>query len=532
MIKKSNENIAVIGSGLSAIGAIRSLIDSGHKPTVIDFGEELSTEKKALISDLSKKPTKDWTNTELSNLIKSPNDSSKSPLSIPKKFLYGSDYFYGRSKKNLPIYKNKDIPPLSYAFGGLSSGWGAAALPISEGDLENWPISWEEIDEAFDRILSNLPYSAVEDRLSDKFKIYQDNPQALKISNGASMLLESLNKSYQKENKDILFGQARLLIDSDKCKYYGHSMSGCVYGSIYQASEEINNLIKDNKITYLNNCIVDSLEEDENKVYVNFYKLENGENGTLLKKEFDRVFLAAGATNSTRIVLNSKKLYDEDVNLRARGSYVLPFFSFRKLHSNWPNCNTHPELFVVFRNNTVSKWVHVQISTVNELFIYRLGVDLTKNPLIKKLKEFLINHIFFAFINLHSEYGGYYNIHIKKDENKNHTNTLFSRYFAKNAPFKIIISTIFTLTKIFLRAYSLPIIFLMKNNTSAYHVGCTMPMKSSQTNKLDTDFLGRIKSWKRVHIVDSSVFPSLPGTTIGLLLIANAYRIVKRIYVK
>ena len=72
----------------------------------------------------------------------------------------------------------------------------------------------------------------------------------------------------------------------------------------------------------------------------------------------------------------------------------------------------------------------------------------------------------------------------------------------------------------------------MKNNTSAYHVGCTMPMKSSQTNKLDTDFLGRIKSWKRVHIVDSSVFPSLPGTTIGLLLIANAYRIVKRIYVK
>ena len=104
MIEKSNENIAVIGSGLSAIGAIRSLIDSGHKPTVIDFGEELSAEKKALISDLGKKPTKDWTNTELSNLIKGPNDSSKSPLSIPKKFLYGSDYFYGRSKKNLPIY--------------------------------------------------------------------------------------------------------------------------------------------------------------------------------------------------------------------------------------------------------------------------------------------------------------------------------------------------------------------------------------------------------------------------------------------
>jgi hypothetical protein len=449
MIKTNSENIAIIGSGLSAIGAIRGLVDLGYKPTVIDFGETLKDDKKKLISGLRKKPAKYWSNKELFNLIKSSNHSSENFYSIPKKLLFGSDYFYGRSKKNLPIYKNEDVPPLSYAFGGLSSGWGAAALPISKSDVENWPISWKEIDEAFEKILGNLPYSAVKDRLSRKFKIYQDKPQALKISKGATMLLNSLNKSHLIKDQNILFGQARLLIDSNKCKYYGHSMSGCVYGSIYQASEEIEGLIKENKITYLNNCIVDSLEEEKNKVHINFYKLNNSEKEILLKKEFDRVFLAAGATNSTRIVLNSKKLYNENVILRARGSYILPFFSFRKLNSNWPNCNTHPELFVVFKNNRVSKWVHVQISTVNELFIYRLGIDFTRNNFIKKLKEFLLNHIFFAFINLDSEYGGYYNIHIKKDENKNHTNTLFSKYFSKNAPFKIIISTIFTLTKIF-----------------------------------------------------------------------------------
>jgi len=45
---------------------------------------------------------------------------------------------------------------------------------------------------------------------------------------------------------------------------------------------------------------------------------------------------------------------------------------------------------------------------------------------------------------------------------------------------------------------------------------------------LDTDILGRVNAWEHIHVVDTSVFPSLPGTTIGLLAMANAYRIVDK----
>ena len=41
----------------------------------------------------------------------------------------------------------------------------------------------------------------------------------------------------------------------------------------------------------------------------------------------------------------------------------------------------------------------------------------------------------------------------------------------------------------------------------------------------DTDNLGRPFGWKHVHIVDTSVLPSIPGTSIGLLAMANAHRI-------
>ena len=56
---------------------------------------------------------------------------------------------------------------------------------------------------------------------------------------------------------------------------------------------------------------------------------------------------------------------------------------------------------------------------------------------------------------------------------------------------------------------------------------CTSPVGASHAARhaWETDLLGRPGGWSRVHVVDSSVFPSLPGTTVALLAMANAVRI-------
>jgi choline dehydrogenase-like flavoprotein len=41
----------------------------------------------------------------------------------------------------------------------------------------------------------------------------------------------------------------------------------------------------------------------------------------------------------------------------------------------------------------------------------------------------------------------------------------------------------------------------------------------------EVDVLGRPHGFTRVHVVDASVFPSLPATTITLSVMANAHRI-------
>jgi choline dehydrogenase-like flavoprotein len=58
----------------------------------------------------------------------------------------------------------------------------------------------------------------------------------------------------------------------------------------------------------------------------------------------------------------------------------------------------------------------------------------------------------------------------------------------------------------------------------SYHSGGTFPMRT-RPGKFETDVLGQPTGLERVHLVDASVFPSIPATTITLTVMANAHRI-------
>jgi choline dehydrogenase-like flavoprotein len=56
------------------------------------------------------------------------------------------------------------------------------------------------------------------------------------------------------------------------------------------------------------------------------------------------------------------------------------------------------------------------------------------------------------------------------------------------------------------------------------HSGGSFPMRENP-GELETDRLGRPKGFRKVHVVDASIFPSMPATTVVLALMANAHRI-------
>jgi choline dehydrogenase-like flavoprotein len=62
----------------------------------------------------------------------------------------------------------------------------------------------------------------------------------------------------------------------------------------------------------------------------------------------------------------------------------------------------------------------------------------------------------------------------------------------------------------------------------SFHSGGTFPMRRSPSS-LETDVYGCPDGFSRVHAVDSTVFPSVPATTITLSVMANAHRIASAV---
>jgi choline dehydrogenase-like flavoprotein len=65
----------------------------------------------------------------------------------------------------------------------------------------------------------------------------------------------------------------------------------------------------------------------------------------------------------------------------------------------------------------------------------------------------------------------------------------------------------------------------MSARGKSYHWGGTFPHAERPTGRFSSDTFGRVAPWTRVHLVDASVFPTVPATTFTLTVMANAHRI-------
>jgi choline dehydrogenase-like flavoprotein len=96
----------------------------------------------------------------------------------------------------------------------------------------------------------------------------------------------------------------------------------------------------------------------------------------------------------------------------------------------------------------------------------------------------------------------------------------------QDAPNSVVTKTLHKLSKNSRNLGLMPVGPMMKRGLpgKSNHHGSTFPM-SRTPGPGETDLAGRPHGWERIHLVDSSVFPSVPATTITFTIMANAYRI-------
>ena len=523
----NSELCVVIGSGPAGVACTKALVSGGCNVTVLDSGLTLEAERRAALSAISLLPKKDWAQNNLT-MIKGNVRASES--GIPLKLAYGSDYPYRKVPGATPIICNGPESMPSHALGGLSTVWGSAVMPYRQADIQDWPLTVQDLEPAYRAVLQWMPYSALEDDLATLFPLYRDaqSLQSLPLSRQATGLLAALEKNRTALNKEgVYFGKSRLAVraaddpfGAPACVQCGLCMYGCPHGLIYSSDQTLAKLRERKQVDYRAGYTLKRITEVNGGVQLETVR----PNGEIVELHADRVFLGAGLLNSTAVLLRSLEQHNTEVLIRDSQYFLMPLLRAK----GTPDVLREPlhtlaQLFVEVLDESISPFtVHLQTYTYNDLFeqaaFSRLGALKAMFPAESFLGRLLLFQGY-----LHSAHSSPISVRLEKQSDGDALRLESSL----NSDTK---NRVQRLSSKFLRLAGktgvapVPPLLQIGKPGRGFHSGGTFPMRLTPKS-LESDLLGRPYGLSRVHVIDASVLPSIPATTITLTVMANAYRI-------
>ena len=515
----------VVGSGPSAVACAWALAAQGFRPLVVDAGRRLEPEREqALQSALSPDGLDPSFVGELERSF--PVDVDRLPL----KPAFGSLFPYAVDEPLLPTRADAVGLVSSLALGGLSNVWGGAMLPYRDRDLHGWPFGVAELAEHYRSTFGFVPLAGEHDRLEELFPLYGE-PQPLEPTAQIEALLGKLREtSDDLRRAGVAWGRSRLAVSAgtgklgESCRYTGLCMYGCPYGSIYNAAATLRALVEGGRVDYRPGCVVERLEEASGAVRVRVSALGGGAPETL---SAERVFLACGAVESTRVVLESLEQYDRPVPLLENSYFTLPLLALRRRArvGRGLGRNTLAQIFLELDDPELSAHgVHFQVYGYNDLMLRALTARLHagERP-VERMLQPLLGRLLYGQGYLHSDDSPRLSVELVRE----HSGRLLvispgaGAEAARRA--SAVVRKLGSLRRLTGIQPLAPMLQVWPQG-KAFHVGGSLPMRE-RPGELESDLLGRPTGFRRVHVVDASVLPSLPATTITLSVMANAQRI-------
>ena len=511
--------IYIVGSGPAGVSCAHALLCKGLEVTMLDSGLELENERGKILEKLSGTKPENW-DLDLINTIKGNTVASTSGSFV--KGVYGSDFPYREVNTYMP-YEAKNVQPrISLAKGGLSNVWGAAVLPYLDEDISDWPISVKDLTPHYESVLSFMDLAAINDDLANKFPLYSKTYKSLNPSNQAIDLMEDLEPNKNILNKrGFLFGHSRLAVNSN-CVYCGLCHYGCPVGAIYNSSSTLEELKKNKNFHYIKDVIVQKIVESNGIVKI--FATSRSKNGPVLFTG-TRVYLACGVISTTKILLESLEAYDKELMIKDSQWFLIPLIRYKKSPGVInEKLYTLSQLFVeLFDLNLSKNIINLQLYMYNDLFLNAIKNILGFTyPLFKFPVKEVLDRLMLIMGYLHSDSSSSFSVKLQKGKlimnakiNKDVNKTISGVY-----------KKMFE-NRDFFKAIPIPGITRIPKPGYGSHSGGSFPMKAKPRD-FETDILGRPYGFSKVHVVDSTIFPSIPATTITLTIMANAYRIGSR----
>ena len=495
----------VIGSGPSGVSVATARLAKGRTVIMLDRGKTLEPAHANQRGALASSAPSQW---DAEQIDAYRHGQLNAPDGAIRKF--GSDYAVEPPNPATPWL---GLRP-SLALGGLSNVWGASVLPTAQGDIDDWPINVEDLAPHYAQVAQFMPVSGRQDTIAEVYPGFDmsglsplpPTPQAKQILRRADALHGRLG--------DVVVGAARNAV-SGGCVRCGLCLHGCPWGHIWSAAQTVAELQKHPLFTYRNQAMVTGFEQTDTGVTVT---LEDGEIVTGA-----RLFVAAGVLETARLFLKSCTGLDRLI-LRDSQHFFTPLLHGWGVDGD-PTALPHHTLtgaFVEFPTPDVGRLVHSQLYTWNEQYEREMMAKYGgKLPFAAPVFGAMSRRLIVAQSFLHSDHSG--QIGLRLDASGDMVTAEDLGHDATGAIVKAARNHLARAMRK-LGLYALRIAGHSGAPGSSFHVGGSMGMSAVQ-HKTSTDILGRLQGLSRVHVVDASVLPSIPASTITFTVMANAHRI-------
>ena len=477
--------IAVIGSGPSGWATCKKLLQLGYEPTLIDSALQEN--------DLYTRSTK------LRN------------QKLDKKLFFGSNLPYRMFPVGPRILINDVKVTPSFSEGGFSLVWGSTMLPYSKLDTTDWPFDIASLNDMYQEIATWVPIAGHNDRLSTIYGNYFSRKNVIP-SQRVLRILESIDQS----DDNFVVGASRLAVETGKndingCFYCGSCLDGCPGSFIWSTiGEKLN-------VPRLKLRVI-SLRETQNKVLIDGLTID----GQLINNlNFDKVFLASGPVESFRILATSK-IVSEDAVLQDSSMFYTPIYMPKKLGNVKKNSFALSQIFIRLKFNKSFNGSLYQLYDFSEGLLERTRNLNYFTRIIPRLAyRIVLRRMMIGIGYLNSIDSPSIEMKLMTDG----TVRIVLSKIGRSLKFRntLINKSNLELTKKLSKIRILPINFLSKiaSPGEGFHYGAWLPIGEK------SDLLGRPNDCINIHVVDSSVLPSIPPGPITYTLMANAVRIVE-----
>jgi choline dehydrogenase-like flavoprotein len=516
----------IIGSGPGAAGAALALTaDPAQQVTVIDVGHQLEPELQEARNRMASARESEWSTGDVERISDQP--VAAKGVALPQKRAFGSDFPFrdvGQLEGIRPLGPaNGSV--VSGAYGGFSNVWGAQLMPFSRRTFEKWPVSFDDMAPHYRAALDEMTLAGDEDDLAELFPLMVDGRRLPPLADRTTRVLDRYAaRRADVRSHGITIGRARLAFRADECTTCGLCMTGCPNQLIYSASHSFDRLRASGRIDYRPHLLALRLSENDGTPSV---IVRDTESGATERLTADRVFVACGGIGTTRLVLGSLNQFDVPVTLQESVQFVMPALSIRPGVDPRTARNFTLNQFNLLYDHTGEGLDLCQIHfyDYNPAFLASLP-GMLNSPQAEPVLSALIRRASVGLGYVPGWASPGVRVTARRPQGDGRLPVLDIDREGSDAWPPMLQGLVRAMLRVAPALDLWPVLPMTTVSAAAksYHFGGSFPHGSERTSQ-STDRQGRLAGWDSIHLVDASVFTSVPATTFTLTIMANAHRI-------